>query len=239
MMRLRGLFIAGTDTGVGKTEVARAICVALARRGMKPIALKPVETGCAPDSPEDALALRAACGPPYDALPLDRVCPQRFFMPASPVVAAEAEGREVSMPRIFECVQLAAKEQGATLVVEAAGGLLVPLARDGERLLTNLDFAQTLGLPVVLVGRAGLGTLNHTALSIEALLRRSIPIGGIVLNRTSADDDPTVATNARLLEELTSIAVYGPGPFVADASNRPAALQDLVAPICARLPSPR
>ena len=234
---IRGFFVAGTDTGVGKTGIARALLLALARRGDRPMALKPVETGCAPDAPEDALALRAACGPPHDALPLDRVCPHRFRMPAAPLVAAEAEGAAVSMATILACARRAA-EQNVPLVVEAAGGLLVPLARAGDQLVTNLDLARILGLPVVLVGRAGLGTQNHTALSIEALVRRAIPIAGVVLNRTSAEDDPSVATNARMIEALTSLPVLGPGPFVEDAALRPAALLALVQPIVARLARP-
>jgi dethiobiotin synthetase len=233
-----GFFIAGTDTGVGKTQVARALLLALARRGLSPMALKPVETGCEPDFPEDALALRAACGPPHDALPLDRVCPHRFRMPAAPLVAAEAEQRTVSIAAIVERAQ-AARAAGAPLVVEAAGGLLVPLARTGDAVVTNLDLARQLWLPVVLVARAGLGTLNHTALSVEALVRRAVPIAGIVLNRTSRDDDPSVASNARWITEVTSLPVLGPGPFVENAVGRPEALLPLIAPLIERLPQRR
>jgi hypothetical protein len=82
---VKGFFVAGTDTGVGKTEIARAICLSLARKGMQPVALKPVETGCDPERPLDALALREACG---SSQPLDDVCPYRFRLPAAPLVAA-------------------------------------------------------------------------------------------------------------------------------------------------------
>ncbi len=230
-----GFFIAGTDTGVGKTEVARALLFALARAGRTPIALKPVETGCPPDAPEDAIALRKACGPPFDALPLDRVCPHRFLLPAAPLVAALAEGKEVSMGRIVKCVQQAARD-GVPLVVEAAGGLFVPLSRAGDKIITNIDLAQSLGLPVVLVGRAGLGTLNHVALSVEALVRRAIPIAGLVLNRTVEADDPSVALNVEWVEHLTSLRPLGPLPYVAAASERPHALAPLLEPLIARLP---
>ena len=234
-MALRGFFIAGTDTGVGKTQIACALLMVLAREGRRPMALKPVETGCAPDAPEDALALRAACGPPGDALPLDRVCPYRFLLPAAPLVAAEAEGRAVSLARIHACVRAAADE-GATLVVEAAGGLLVPLTNVNETFITNLDLARMLGLPVILVGRAGLGTLNHTALSVEALVRRAVPIAGLVLNRSAEADDPSVATNAAWVERLTTLPVLGPTPFVADRAARLEALLPFVRPLAARLP---
>ncbi len=224
---MNGFFVAGTDTGVGKTEIARALCFLLAARGQRPAALKPVETGCERDRPEDALALREACG---GWQPLDDVCPYRFHLPAAPLVAAEAERAEIDVERIEKLAR-----GHAPIVVEAAGGLLVPFARHaaplGRGVLTNLDLAHRLGLPVVLVGRAGLGTINHCALSAEAVKRRGLQLAAIVLNRVQADDDPSVVTNARWVTEMTGTRVLGPGPFVADARDRPAALAALVAPL--------
>jgi len=234
---VKGFFVAGTDTGVGKTEIARAICALLARRGLNPRALKPVETGCAPEHPEDALALLAACG---TGQLLDEVCPYRFRLPAAPLVAAEAEGAGIDLLRIEELVSRAR----GPIVVEAAGGLLVPLARaaisldqmdpadraPARAIITNLDLAERLRLPVVLVARAGLGTLNHTALSVDALERRGVEIAAVVLNRCVPEDDPSVASNAHWVSEMTGVRVLGPGPYVADARERPAALAHLVAP---------
>jgi dethiobiotin synthetase len=236
---VRGFFVAGTDTGVGKTEVARALLSLL--RGAVP--LKAVETGCDPERPEDALALLDASGGNFD---LDRVCPYRFRLPAAPLVAAEAERRSVSLERVEQLVASAAPNP---IVIETAGGLLVPLAREvaafsleqadpAERapaaaLVTNVDLAERIGLPVVLVGRAGLGTLNHCALSAEALQRRGIELAAIVLNRIAVEDDPTVATNPRLVGELTGARVLGPTPFVADRAARPAAIARVVAPLVA------
>ena len=221
---MRGIFIVGTDTGVGKTEIGCAVLRLWAARGLTPRALKPVETGCKPDAPEDALALRAACGPPYDALPLDEVCPHRFLLPAAPLIAAEAERREVEPAKIDACLQ-AASSTGAPLLVEAAGGLLVPLWRERTRSFTNLDLVEQVGLPALLVGRAGLGTINHCALSAQALTRRGIPILAIVLNRTSPNADPTLETNARTIAELMGQRVLGPGPFEIERSRRGPALQ--------------
>ena len=236
---MRGFFVAGTDTGVGKTQIARAL-LSLLRDA---VPLKPVETGCDPAHPDDALALLAASRGSFD---LERVCPYRFRMPAAPLVAADAEGKTVSLERIEQLVALAAPNP---VVVEAAGGLLVPLAREvaactieqadpAERapaptLVTNLDLAERLGLPVVLVARAGLGTLNHCALSADALARRDVELAAIVLNRVSSEDDPTVATNPRLVEELTGARVLGPTPFVEDEAQRPAAVARILAPLVA------
>jgi dethiobiotin synthetase len=218
---MRGFFIAGTDTGVGKTEVSRALCSLLLQRGQAPRPLKPVETGCAPDHPEDALALQQACG---TSLPLELICPYRFRLPAAPLVAAEAEGRRIDVGHLE-----AVARQADLIVVEAAGGLIVPLARDGGRVLTNLDFAQRLGLPVILVGRAGLGTLNHCALSATALASRGLTLAAVVLNRVAAADDPSVSSNPRWVAELTGARVLGPTPFVADAAERPAQLRTFLA----------
>ena len=208
---MRGFFIAGTDTGVGKTWIARALCSLLAARGLRPAALKPVETGCEPDQPEDALALQQACG---GWQPLDEVCPYRFRLPAAPLVAARAEHASIDLARIEA---LAARH--SPIIVEAAGGLLVPLA---EPLITNLDLARTLGLPIILVARAGLGTLNHSALSAQAL--QGLPLHAIVLNRVAREDDPTVASNAEWVARMTGARVLGPTPW-ADT----AALQTLLA----------
>ena len=235
---MKGFFVAGTDTGVGKTQIARALCAALLAKGLRPVALKPVETGCSKDNPEDALALLAACG---GGQSLDEVCPYRFRLPAAPLVAAEAEGAVVDLLLVERLVARAR----TPIVVEAAGGLLVPLARaplsldqtdaadrpPARALVTNLDLAERLGLPVVLVGRAGLGTLNHCALSAGALQRRGLQLAAIVLNRTGAEDDPSVESNPRWVSELTGATVLGPGPYVADASARPSRLAPLIAPL--------
>lgn len=228
---MRGYFIAGTDTGVGKTQVARALCSLIP--GAVP--LKPAETGCEDlQKPEDALALREAA---HSSLPLDQICPFRFRMPAAPLVAADAEGRTVDVMAIEK---IAAAATGP-LIVEAAGGLLVPLAREieladadpattppPERIVTNLDLAERLGLPVILVARAGLGTLNHSALSLEALEGRGIKVAAVVLNRTVEHDDPSVASNAQWVAAMTGARVLGPGPFEPDAAARPSRLGELL-----------
>jgi dethiobiotin synthetase len=225
---MQGYFIAGTDTGVGKTEVSRAILQRWAARGLAPRAVKPIETGCARDAPEDALALREACGAPHDTLPLDAVCPYRFLMPAAPLIAAEAEGREIDPARILSCIANAT-QGGAPVLVESAGGLLVPLWREGEKMITNLDLAERAGLPVLLIGRAGLGTLNHSALSAWALAQRGLPLAGIFLNRSTPVDDATIRSNARVLEKMTGVKVFGPGPFDPDSKQRPFSLSKWVA----------
>src|SRR5690349_24341402 len=118
--------------------------------------MKPAQSGHAPGEPSDADRLRAAAG---DGDPAELVCPYTFAAPLAPAVAARVEGKAVSLPRILEAARALAARHAA-LLVEGAGGLLTPLT---ER-ETYADLAVALGLPVLLVARAGLGTVHHTAL---------------------------------------------------------------------------
>lgn len=194
---LKGIFVAGTDTGVGKTFVAAAICLAVRRVGASVVGLKPFETGCDPVA-RDAAALEDAA---RSGLPLDLRCPFRYRLPLAPAVASERLGETggPSLGRIAALLQVAAAERFA--VVEAAGGLCVPIA--GER--TTLDLAVELRLPVVLVARNALGTLNHTCLSVVALRQRRLRIAAIVLSRGLWPSDPSQRDNATWIRRLTGI----------------------------------
>lgn len=172
-MRQRGFFVSGTDTGVGKTVAACALVRGLRARGLDLGVMKPIETGVGAAGPLDAQALREAAG--VDD-PLDEICPQQFSLPAAPNVAAAAEGREVDLDLLSQCfAQLAGRH--ALMVVEGAGGLLVPIADACDM----GDLAGQLGLPVIVVARMGLGTINHTLLTLRELDRRGLALAGVVL----------------------------------------------------------
>jgi len=195
---LRGLFIAGTDTGVGKTFVASALLYALRRRGVACVGLKPFETGCDPIA-HDAEALEDAA---HSGLSLDQRCPFRYRLPLAPAVAAEREGRtdRAVFSRALRTIREASS--GRFAIVEAAGGLLVPITRTRSM----LDLAASLRLPVVLVGRNALGTLNQTALSVGALERRRLVVRAIVLSRGRLPKDSSQDDNAEWVRHLTGIA---------------------------------
>ena len=198
--RFPGLFIAGTDTGVGKTVVGCALLRAARNRGRRLIPFKPAETGIDPE-PLDALRLHHAAGAP---VPADRICLYPLRLPAAPQAAAALEGVTIALAPILERAdELAAAGDG--LLVEAAGGLLVPYAPN----LTGADLAAHLGFPVLLIGRSALGTINHTALSIAELRRRQIEIAGVVLVQTQIDHQPHEATNAPLITQLTGLVPLG------------------------------
>ncbi|WP_434387392.1 dethiobiotin synthase [Melittangium boletus] len=215
-------FVTGTDTGVGKTQASCALLSLLADAGHAPQGFKPYESGCASlKAPADALALRAAA---RSELPLDLVCPHRFRAPLAPGIAARRLGREPDWG-----VTLSAWERvgrGAA-VVEGAGGLFVPLDSSHD----VIDLIATLALPVVLVARAGLGTLNHTALSLAALAARNIPVAALVLSRSSPTRDPSERDNAALLAERHALQVLGPVPYLVEPRRRHAAFRAALAPL--------
>ncbi|WP_164007723.1 dethiobiotin synthase [Pyxidicoccus trucidator] len=216
------IFVTGTDTGVGKTQASCALLSLLADAGLQPQGFKPYESGCASlRAPADTLALREAA---RSTLPVDALCPHRFRAPLAPGVAARRLGREPDWD-----VTLAAWKRlshGAT-VVEGAGGLFVPLDSRHD----VIDLIAALRLPVLLVARAGLGTLNHTALSLQALTARRIPVKAVLLSRGTPARDASERDNRLLLEERHGVPVLGPVPYLPDARRRHAAFRRALQPL--------
>ena len=170
----QGLFVTGTDTSVGKTVVACALAETLRRRHVDVGVMKPIETGVGPQGPLDAISLRESAG--VDD-PLELICPQRFELPAAPSVAAAHEGRRVDRAAIRRAFDsLAARHD--RMLVEGAGGLLVPI----EPGWFMADLARDLGLPLLVVTRASLGTVNHTLLTLEVAAARGLAIAGVVIS---------------------------------------------------------
>lgn len=208
-MNSRGIFITGTDTGVGKTLVAAALAKCLRERGADVAVAKPFLTGGDPASPDsDTAALIRLSG--VSAEP-EEVTFSWFPEPLSPYAAAKAEKKSVDMEGVCNEVSnlMAAHE---FTVVEGIGGLLVPL--DGRA--TVRDFIKMLSLPALVVARAGLGTLNHTLLTVEALQSRGIEVKAVVLNADrDCGGDASAASNKEMLEELLhGTPVLGPLPHV-------------------------
>jgi dethiobiotin synthetase len=184
------LVIAGTDTDVGKTVVS-----ALVVQGLGAKYWKPVQSGLAEGS--DSAWVRELLH-----LPAERILPEAYRLraPVSPHWAAEQDGV------VIDPAALALPAVAGPLVVECAGGLLVPLRREGRPGALQIDQIARWALPVLLVARSGLGTLNHTLLSLEALRQRSIPVLGLVLNGPLHPDNP------RTLEAFGGVPVLAQLP---------------------------
>ena len=170
-------------------------------KGIEVGVYKPIETGCLEKNGcligADAELLREAAKSEQSH---NEVCPQRFREPAAPLVAAEAEGRSVDIENIVQHVHKLSSRFDI-LLIEGAGGLLVPLTSDD----TYGDLMQRLGIPVVVVVGAKLGCINHSLLTLEALKVRGIPVLGLILNELSPNPDESLAhqTHRELLERFT------------------------------------
>ena len=193
-------FVTGIDTGVGKTIATGMMARFLLKRNFRTATVKLVQTGCHGFSEDlDLHRKLMGCG----TLPEDEAgltAPQIFDFPASPHLAAALENRTVDTRKIAESVRLVAEKYDVTLV-EGAGGPAVPLT---EELLT-IDFAAQLGFPVILVSSGKLGSLNHTILSIEAIVRRNMKFAGVVYNFCPGADPVIDADTPRMIRKYLRI----------------------------------
>jgi dethiobiotin synthetase len=197
---VRGLFVTGTDTGVGKSVVAAAICSGLAARGQRVAAFKPVVTGLdepAGDWPPDHELLASVTGQEPAA-----VAPWRFGPPASPHLAAELGGTALEPPELLA----AARRAGAwadALVCEGVGGLMVPITPG----YLVRDLALDMRMPLVVVARPGLGTINHTLLTLEAARGAGLEPLAVVMTPWPAEPSPLEQSNRETVERLGGVPV--------------------------------
>jgi len=195
---LRGVFVTGTDTGVGKTIVAASIATTLRARGEPVRAFKPVVTGTDepnPDWPADHELLAAATGMAPEA-----VTPLTFGPAVSPHLAAELAGVQIEPADLVAH----ARSLGEPLVAEGVGGLLVPLTTG----YSVRDLAVDLALPLVIAARPGLGTISHTLLTIEAARAVGLTIRAVVLTPWPADPSVMEQSNRAAIEQLGGVPVH-------------------------------
>jgi dethiobiotin synthetase len=208
-------FITGTDTGVGKTRVSCALLHALRRQHARVIGMKPVAAGTelinGEWANEDVLALRAASSIQVPAL-YDN--PYLLRQAASPHIAAREEGVEIDIEHIAACFH-ALRQQADAVVVEGAGGFIVPLLETQAQSATSADLAVLLHLPVILVVGVRLGCLNHALLTQEAILARGLTLAGWVANRI----DPSMVGQEANVETLK---LRLQAPMLADWAWQPA-----------------
>ena len=224
----KGFFITGTDTGVGKTIITAALIKAIKHLGLKACAMKPIETGCLKSKvkvqslnfkdkdevllPSDGIFLKEIAGMDDS---IDFIVPIRFKNPLAPLPASEREGIYVDFEKIKKAYRYLSKKYDA-VVVEGIGGLFVPITRD----YFVLDLAKDFGLPLIVVSRPGLGTINHTMLTINYAIKEGLHVAGIIINYshrskgTLAED-----TNPEVIKQISPIPIIGIFPYLENLEN--------------------
>jgi dethiobiotin synthetase len=221
---MRGFFFTGTDTGVGKTLIAGAIAKALTGAGKRVGVMKPLESGCQRADgqlvAEDALFLKKMSGTADD---FALICPYALARPLAPGIAAEKEQVAISLETIataFACI--AARHD--LVLVEGAGGLMVPVTQ--EHLM--VDLIRLLGLPLIIVARTALGTINHTLLTVKQAQQEGLAVRGVILNKTSPEPDESEETNPEVIERFSGVRLLGVVPYIDnEARQDPAFLSSL------------
>jgi len=228
-----GLFITGTDTGVGKTVVTAALAIVLRRRGLDVGVMKPVATGCIRRREglvsEDAEFLAQAADAPES---LDEIAPIRLAESLAPTVAAARAGRPLDLEPMWAAWRRLSMAH-EIMLVEGIGGILCPVTPTES----VADLARRFGLPVLVVARATLGTINHTALTVEAARARGLKVAGIVINRYDRDrEDVAQLTAPDEIQRVTGATVLGLVPDDKSTDFAKAAVGDDVLAAVAQIP---
>jgi dethiobiotin synthetase len=202
----KGIFITGTDTGVGKTFVAVGLLKAFKKMGFNICPMKPVETGCrikgGKPIPQDTINLINASGINE---PVDVINPYRLRHPLAPSVAAGLEGVSIRKRKILTAYNYLLNKYNIT-IVEGAGGIMVPVYKK----YLVLDLIKDLNIPLIIVSRPSLGTINHTLLTIEIAKSKGINILGVIINyAVKTKTGLAEKTNPVIIEKLGGIPVLG------------------------------
>ena len=197
----KGIFVTGTDTGVGKTIVTAAIAWNLIQAGRKVAVMKPVQTGTIISGPTDIEFVQKVLGPDSS---LDVSCPYMFPDPVAPLVASMLSGERIDIRSIEDSYSKLA-DQNDTVIVEGAGGLQVPILED----YFMSDLAMDLNIPILIVTRPNLGTLNHTFLTLESAKRKGLDVAGIVISNYPWDPGIPEQTNPELIISMTGVNILG------------------------------
>ncbi|MEW6662227.1 MAG: dethiobiotin synthase [Bacillota bacterium] len=208
-MEYQGYFITGTDTGVGKTVITAGLLGALRGRNIDAVAIKPIQSG----GSMDAAFYCAVNALPYSPEELTPVCLDPALAPA---VAAMETGFTIDLAKVMEhFYQMTGKHK--MILVEGAGGLLVPLV--GTQ-VTVADLAKDMGLPLLIVARPSLGTINHTCLTVAFARSRGLAVAGIIINGYPYEN-PGLAerTNPQIIEKMTGVPILGLVPIVKGLKN--------------------
>jgi len=208
--KVKGIFVTGTDTGVGKTVVAGAIARQLAMKGKRTGVFKPIATGCKHTREglvsSDAEFLAHCADSRFS---LEQINPIRYHEPVAPIVAAELSKREIAWESLEQAYKNVAAES-EIVIVEGIGGVMVPITKK----YFVIDLMEEMALPVIIVAWSRLGTINHTLLTIEMCKNRGLQVLGVVLNGYQADRaDMAEETNIRVINETAGVKILTVIPF--------------------------
>jgi dethiobiotin synthetase len=209
---MSAIFITGTGTDVGKTFVASSLIRLFRRMGREVEAIKPVVSGFDPQAAEtsDPGILLEALGRPVTPEEIERISPWRYRAPLSPDLAATMERRRIDVGQVIAYCQEAAAQRRDVLLIEGAGGIMVPL--DGQR--TILDVMMALRLPLVLVTGSYLGSISHTLTALDSLFVREMNVLAVIVSETPGSAVPleeTVAAISRFAEPVIALPRARPG----------------------------
>lgn len=206
----KGIFVTGTDTGVGKTFFTCGLAALLRDSGYSVGVMKPAETGCSEKDgklfPEDAVRLKEASG---CEVPLEKICPYQLREPVAPSLAAERQGVKIDVDRLAGTYNEINSTHDITLV-EGAGGLLVPLLPS----YTYADLARLLKLPLIVVAPNRLGVINHLLLTLEHASCKGLRVLGYILNQMDSQPSLAAETNREALFTLTAVPCAGELPYL-------------------------
>jgi len=203
---VKGIFITGTDTGVGKTAVAAALAWSLRSKGVDVGVMKPVQSG----DDDDAALLIEASGTRDSPCIVNQYT---FKPPLAPSLAARMAGVEIEPELIKDSCKTIMGRHNRT-IVEGAGGIMVPLVERGDKSYLVSDLIVELGLPVIIVARAGLGTVNHTLLTIDHARHKGIDILGVIVNGCPAEPSTSEENNPVMIAGLSGIPVLAVLPEI-------------------------
>lgn len=211
----QGIFVTGTDTGVGKTIVSAVLARVLKNRGINVGVMKPVTSGCPDAEPlisEDAQLLAFGAG--IDPLP-EESAPYRFKAPLAPSVAAAMEGKKINFSVIAEAYEELASRHDF-VIVEGAGGLMVPLAGG----LLMADLANHLRLPLLVVARPNLGTVNHTLLTCFSARQLGLSVTGVIINGQEKEPGPAEEYAPHMIGSLSGAPILGVFPRIEETDEK-------------------
>jgi dethiobiotin synthetase len=215
LTKTKGLFITGTDTGVGKTLIAGAIARILSNKGLKVGVFKPVASGCRRDREgliSSDTEFLAHCA--NSDFPLSTINPITFLTPAAPIACQEHENRKVDFDQIADAYNFLCQNCDL-VIVEGIGGAMVPISQDVD----VLDLAKAFDLNTVIVARPDLGTINHTLLTIGAIRNAGLRLAGVVINGYDiATADLAIETAPAIIAQTSRTEILSIVPFD-DESN--------------------